>query len=157
MHQVNLEKLFEKDVENPDAEPIYDYSFRYNFNRKIAGRKAELESKDSLVIKARALTERTDKLQIALVMKNGAAFGTTIDLSQETKTYKIDLSALKPVKTVSLPRPYPSFLPYYFEHSYDGDFELENAEALQFSIGPGIEDNELENPQGVGIISVSLE
>lgn len=156
-YQVKLEKLFEKDVENPEAEPVYDYSFRYNFNRKIAGRKAELNSKDSLVIKARALTERTDKLQIALVMKNGAAFGTTLDLSQESKTYKIDLSALKPVKTVSLPRPYPSFLPYYFEHSYDGDFELENAEALQFSIGPGIEEEELENPHGVGIISVSLE
>ncbi len=156
-YQVKVEKLFEEDVENPEAAPIYDYSFRYNFNRKIAGRKAELESKDSLVIKARALTESTDKLQIALVMKNGAAFGTTIDLNQETKTYKIDLSTLKPVKTVSLPRPYPSFLPYYFEHSYDGDFELKNAEALQFSIGPGIEDNELENPHGVGIISVSLE
>ena len=156
-YRVKVEKLFEKDVENPEAEPVYDYSFRYNFNRKIAGRKAELKSKDSLVIKARALTESTDKLQIALVMKNGAAFGTTLDIDQETNTYKIDLSTLKPVKTVSLPRPYPSFLPYYFEHFYTGNFELENAEALQFSIGPGIQDSELENPHGVGIISVSLE
>jgi hypothetical protein len=156
-YRVKVEKLFEKDVENPEAEPVYDYSFRYNFNRKIAGRKAELKSKDSLVIKARALTESTDKLQIALVMKNGAAFGTTLDIDQETKTYKIDLSTLKLVKTVSLPRPYPSFLPYYFEHSSTGNFELENVEALQFSIGPGIEDSELENPHGVGIISVSLE
>jgi hypothetical protein len=154
---VKVEKLFEKDVENPEAAPVYDYSFRYNFHRKIAGRKAELKSKDSLVIKARALTESTDKLQIALVMKNGAAFGTTLDIDQETKTYKIDLYTLKPVKTVSLPRPYPSFLPYYFEHSNEGNFELENAEALQFSIGPGIQDSELENPHGVGIISVSLE
>lgn len=156
-YRVKVEKLFEKDVENPEAVPIYDYSFRYNFNREIAGRKAELKSKDSLVIKARALTQSTGKLQIALVMKNGAAFGTTLELDQETKTYKIDLSTLKPVKTVSLPRPYPSFLPYYFEHSYEGDFELKNAEALQFSIGPGIQNNELENPHGVGIISVSLE
>ncbi|MGW1455439.1 hypothetical protein ACWBC2_10665 [Salegentibacter agarivorans] len=156
-YQVKVEKLFEKDVENPEAEPVYDYSFRYNFNRKITGRKSELNSKNSLVIKARALTERTDKLQIALVMKNGAAFGTTLDLDQEIKTYKIDLSALKPVKTVSLPRPYPSFLPYYFEHSYEGNFKLENAEALQFSIGPGIEDIELEKPHCIGIISVSLE
>ncbi|WP_282018414.1 hypothetical protein [Salegentibacter mishustinae] len=156
-YRVKVEKLFEKDVENPEAEPVYDYSFRYNFNRKIAGRKAELKSKDSLVIKARALTESTDKLQIALVMKNGAAFGTTLDIDQETKTYKIDLYTLKPVKTVSLPRPYPSFLPYYFEHSYNGNFKLENVEALQFSIGPGIEEKELENPHGVGIISVSLE
>jgi len=98
-YRVKVEKLFEKDVENPEAAPIYDYSFRYNFNRKIEGRKAELKSKDSLVIKARALTESTDKLQIALVLKNGAAFGTTIDLDQETKTYKIEISSLKPVKT----------------------------------------------------------
>ncbi|OEY74065.1 cellulase family glycosylhydrolase [Salegentibacter salarius] len=156
-YQVKVEKLFQEDVENPKAEPIYDYSFRYNFSRKIEGRKPELSSKDKIIIKARALTESTDKLQLAFVMKNGASFGTQIDLDSEMKTYEIELSSLKPVKTVSLPRPYPSFLPYYFEHSYDGDFELENAEALQFSIGPGIEDKELENPHGVGIISVSLE
>ena len=156
-YQVKVEKLFEKDVENPEATPVYDYSFRYNFSRKIEGRKPELSSKDKIIIKAIALTESTDKLQIAFVMKNGASFGTQIDLDSEMKTYEIELSSLKPVKTVSLPRPYPSFLPYYFDHSYKGDFELENAEALQFSIGPGIEDSELENPHGVGIISVSLE
>ncbi|PKD16648.1 hypothetical protein APR41_07505 [Salegentibacter salinarum] len=156
-YQVKVEKLFEEDVENPEAEPVYDYSFRYNFSRKIEGRKTELDSKEKIIIKARALTESTDKFQVAIIMKNGAAFGTLIDLDAETETYEIELSSLKPVKTVSLPRPYPSFLPYYFKHSYEGDLELENAEALQFSIGPGIEDNELENPHGVGIISVSLE
>ncbi|MBZ9730016.1 hypothetical protein LB467_09995 [Salegentibacter sp. JZCK2] len=156
-YQVKVKKLFEEDVENPEATPVYDYSFRYNFSRKIEGRQKELNSKDKIVIKARALTESTDKLQIAFVMKNGAAFGTMIDLDSETEIYEIELSSLKPVKTVSLPRPYPSFLPYYFEHSYKGDFKFENAEALQFSIGPGVEDSELENPHGVGIISVSLE
>ncbi|MBZ9630556.1 cellulase family glycosylhydrolase [Salegentibacter sp. LM13S] len=156
-YQVKVEKLFEEDVENPEATPVYDYSFRYNFSRKIEGRKNELDSKDKILIKARALTEATDKLQVAFVMKNGATFGTVIEINPETEAYEVELSSLQPVKTVSLPRPYPSFLPYYFEHSYDGDFELENAEALQFSIGPGIEDNELENPHGVGIISVSLE
>jgi hypothetical protein len=156
-YQAKVEKLFEEDVENQEAQPIYDYSFRYNFNRKIAGRKGELNAKNKIVIKARSLTESTDKMQLALVMKNGATFGTLIGLDSKTKTYEIKLSSLKPVKTVSLPRPYPSFLPYYFEHSYTGDFDLENVEALQFSIGPGIEDSELENPQGAGIISVSLE
>ncbi|WP_037320798.1 hypothetical protein [Salegentibacter sp. Hel_I_6] len=156
-YQVKVQKLFEEDVENPEATAIYDYSFRYNFSRKIEGRKAELDSKDKIIIKARALRESTAKLQLAFVMKNGAAFGTLIDLDSEIETYEIEVSSLKPVKTVSLPRPYPSFLPYYFEHSYEGNFELENAEALQFSIGAGIEDTELENPHGVGIISVSLE
>ncbi|TDN87634.1 cellulase (glycosyl hydrolase family 5) [Salegentibacter sp. 24] len=156
-YQVRVEQLFEKDEENPKATPIYDYSFRYNFSRKIKGRRAALGAKDKVIIKARALSENTDKLQLAFVMENGAAFGTSIELSSELETYEIDLSTLKLVKTVSLPRPYPSFLPYYFEHSYNGDFKIENAEALQFSIGPGIKDKALDDSHGVGIISVSLK
>lgn len=111
---------------------------------------------DTLVLKAEALGGKSTKLQVALVTKDGSSFGKTIELQPGVEEYYIPLDELEPVKTVTLPRPYPSFLPYYFEHEQT-NFKLEDAEALQFSIGPGLSSEEQRQPQGVGIISVRLE
>ncbi|WP_372920057.1 cellulase family glycosylhydrolase [Salegentibacter sp.] len=156
-YQVNVEELFRKDIENPEATPIYDYSFKYNFNRKTEGRKTEFSGTDKLILKARALNEKPTKLQVALLMKNGAAFGTTLSLNPDSKKYEISLKDLKPVKTITLPRPYPTFLPYYFEHKNSDDFNIEDVESLQFSIGPGLNEEEQLEKHGVGIISVLLK
>ena len=155
-YQVKLEQLFKEDVENLNAEPIYDYSFRYNFSRKTEGRKMVFLEGDKLIIKAESLSDKPVKLQVALVTKDGSSFGKIIELHPEVKEYEILLAELQPVKTVTLPRPYPSFLPYYFEHE-ETSFSLQNAESLQFSIGPGLSKEEREQPQAVGIISVRLE
>ena len=156
-YQVQVEELFEEDIENLNAEPIYDYSFRYNFQDNIDGRRDALAEKDQLVLKARTLKEEPVKLQVALVEKNGSAFGKIVELQPQTEEIVIDLDDLEPVKTVTLPRPYPTFLQYYFEHELDEDFDVEAVESIQFSIGPGLEAEQLEQPQGVGIISVKLQ
>lgn len=156
-YQVNVEELFRKDIENPEATPVYDYSFKYNFNRKTEGRRAEFSGKEKLVVKARALNEKGTKLQVALLMKNGAAFGKILHLNPETREYEIKLEDLQPVKTVTLPRPYPTFLPYYFKHNNSEDFNIEEVESLQFSIGPGLSEEEHLKKHGVGIIRVLLK
>ncbi len=155
--QINVEKLFEVDPENTNAEPVYDYSFRYNFNRKVEGRREAIDEKDKLVLKARSLNDKPVKLQVALVMDNGRSFGKAIELQPEVEEYEIDLSSLEPVPTVTLPRPYPTFLPLYFEHNIQEPFDIEEAESLQFSIGPGLSEAEQQEQHGVGIISVRLE
>ena len=137
-YRVNVEKLFEVDPENLKAEPVYDYSFRYNFNRKVEGRREELSEKNTLFLKARTLNEKPVKLQVALVMNNGRSFGKMIELDPEMQEYQIDLSDLQPVKTVTLPRPYPTFLPLYFEHDIQEPFDIADAESIQFSIGPDL-------------------
>jgi len=155
--RVNVEKLFEVDPENTEAKPVYDYSFRYNFNRKVAGMEEALEEKTRLIFKGKALNDKPVKLQVALVMDNGRSFGKVIELQPEIQEYEIGLSELQPVKTVTLPRPYPSFLPLYFEHDIQEPFKLEDAESLQFSIGPGLSESEQQEQHGVGIVSVRLE
>ncbi|GAB2771045.1 cellulase family glycosylhydrolase [Salinimicrobium soli] len=155
-YQVNLEQLFKEDPENTEAAPIYDYSLRYNFEKRTEGR--ELKNWNKLVIKAHAAGEKAEKLQVAFINEQGKAFGTTIDLQpRELQEYEIALSELQPVKTVTLPRPYPTFLPYYFDHALKDDFKLEEMESLQFSIGPGLKDEELKTPHAIGIVSVRLE
>ena len=156
-YQVNVEKLLIHDNENLDAKPLYDYSFKHFIIDKIKNRRHDLESKDVLILKGRSLNDKPCKLQIALVMDDGASYGATIEIGVATQDYKISLSDLKQVKTITLPRPYPGFLPYFLEHDLQGEFDISRAESLQFSIGPGIPEKELEEKQGLGIISVRLE
>ncbi|SDR67639.1 cellulase family glycosylhydrolase [Gramella sp. MAR_2010_147] len=153
--QVSIDSLFQEDVENKNAKPIYDYSFRYNFQNKLG--KRTISDKQKLVITGSSLGENSEKMMIALVMKNGASFGKLIQLTDEIQEIEIALEDLKPVKTVTLPRPYPGFLPYYFDHSYSGNLKIEDVESLQFSIGPGIEKENLQKPHAIGIRSVRLE
>lgn len=155
--QVRLEQLFIEDVENKTAAPVYDYSLRYNFLRNIKGRKPELPDFETLVVKARSLSGKTEKVQIALIDENGVAFGKIINILPEKEEYFINLTTLSPVKTVILPRPYPTFLPYYFEHENSGGLKMGKMEGLQISIGPGMDEEEKQSSHEIGIISFRLE
>ncbi|HSI69539.1 MAG TPA: cellulase family glycosylhydrolase [Gillisia sp.] len=156
-YQVRLEKLFEEDVENKNANPLYDYSFRYNFKRKIEGRKSQLSDFQIIKFKARSLEEKPKKIRIALIDKNGAAFGQIVELNSQNKEYSLKINDLKPVKTVTLPRPYPSFLPYYFDHEIEGPLNMGNVESLQISIGPGLKESEFQGNHKIEFTSFRLE
>ena len=88
---------------------------------------------------------------------DGSAFGKIIEIGTTTGEYKLALADLIPVQTVTLPRPYPSFLPYYLDHGIHKSFDISQVESLQFSIGPGIPEGEREEAHGVGMMGVWLE
>ena len=155
--QMNIEKLFIPDEENLNANPIYDYSFKHFIIDKLKSRNEDLDSKGTLVFRGRSLNNKPCKLQIALVLDDGSTFGKVVELGVVTNDYIINLDDLKPVKTVTLPRPYPSFLPYYLQHEIVSDFDMSRAESLQFSIGPEIPEDELLDPHGIAMISVILK
>lgn len=156
IYEINIDKLWIEDIENLNAEPIYDYSFKHFVIDKIEGVN-NLSSKNRLIVKGKSLNNKPVKLQVALVMKDGSAFGKVIQMTPETGDYRIDLSELKSVKTVTLPRPYPTFLPYYFEHNNPSEFNIEQIESIQFSIGPEIASHQFREPHGVGIVHLRLE
>lgn len=155
--RMNIEKLFVTDNENLNAKPIYDYSFKHFILDKIQGRKKDLATKSKLVLKGHSLNNKPDKLQVAFVLDNGSAYGGILELNPEIKDHTISLNDLKPVKTVTLPRPYPTFLPYYFEHEAGKSFDINRVESIQFSFGPGLSESEREEAHGVGIINIRLE
>ena len=156
-YQIKLEKLYNEDNENLNAKPIYDYSIKHFVIDKIESRKADLTEKKSIVFKGRSLLKAPIKIQVALVLKNGSSYGGLIELQPELKNYNLDLIDLKQVKTVTLPRPYPTFLPYFFEHENKDDFKIQNIESLQISIGPGLDSEKINKSVGVGIVSIILE
>ncbi len=156
-YQFHIKNLVNEEVFMKNGDSIYDYSFRYYFGKKISGEKKAFLGTKELILKARSLSGKPEKLQVALLLKNGSAYGKTIVISPEMDEYKIPLSELKAVKTVTLPRPYPGFLPYYFEHKNVGVFDLENTESLQFSIGPDMDLKEQRGEHALSIISVIME
>ncbi len=156
-YQMNIGKLFVPDQENLNATPIYDYSFKHFIIDKVKSRSDDLLSKKTLVFHGRALNDKPCKLQIAFVLDDGSAYGKVIEIGTQNKDYLINFEDLKPVKTVTLPRPYPSFLPYYLQHEIVSDFDIRKVESLQFSIGPEILEDELLDSHGISIISVSLK
>jgi len=156
-YQMNIDKLFVPDQENLNATPIYDYSFKHFIIDKVTTRSEDLVSKKTLVFKGRSLNNKPCKLQIAFVLDDGSAYGKVLIIGTDSKDYFLKLEDLKPVKTVTLPRPYPSFLPYYLQHEMVSDFDISRVESLQFSIGPEIPEGELLDAHGIAIISVSLK
>lgn len=156
-YNINIEKLFVPDVENLNAKPNYDYSFKQFVIEKIKGRKTDLSSKEKLVFYGKSLNNKPCKLQIAFVMNDGNSYGTVLEIDTALKEYKFELKNVKQVKTVTLPRPYPSFLPYYLNANFTSKFDITKVESIQFSIGPDIPLNEVNNKHGISIINVKLE
>ncbi len=112
---------------------------------------------DSTAISERSLTTKASPVQLALITADGMAVGAVINLETSSKDYSVPLSNLKPVKLVTLPRPYPTFLPYFFESSKSGELNIDHVETLQLSIGPGIPENELESAHAIAVESIRLE
>ncbi len=155
--EVNVDQLFRVDPENPEAQPVYDYSMRFTFKEKIQARRKELANKDKLIFRGNSLNNKPCKFQIALVDHQGVAHGAVIEVQPDRYEYEVELDQLKKVKLVTLPRPYPTFLSYYFEEGKTAPFKIENIESLQLSIGPGIPEKELKDQHGVLIESIKIE
>ena len=155
--RVKIEKLHEPDPENPDGPKINAYAMHYTFKEKLPGRTRALEQAKELVFRGRSLTGKKTTVEVALVSIHGKAFGQVIELYPEAAEYKIPFADLQEVKLATLPRPYPTFLPYYFEGGGNTPFEITDTESLQICIGPGLSTDELLEPQGIAIETIRIE
>lgn len=113
-----------------------------------------------LRIRARAAGRRaSDRMEVALVERDGRAWGAAIELTDAWHEFVLPLSRLEPTSLVLLPRPYPLFLPYLWDASTrraaPRPAELEG---LQFSVGASLfAAAEREGPRGFEIERVVLD
>jgi hypothetical protein len=152
--EVNVEKLFVVDPENVNARPIYDYSMRYNFRPNAHGREEELASFSRIVFKGKTVSGAIP-LKLAFIDSKGNTYGATFELNSDKEEYIIKIADLKPVKQTILPRPYPTFLPYYFESDSPPSLNVKHAETLQISIGENLQNE--SGPFRFLIESIRLE
>jgi hypothetical protein len=154
--RVSGKSLIKVKVDNLNSQE-HNYSLRSFFADKIASRIESMESKEELAVYGHSLNGKPCKLQLALIMKDGSAYGGLLTLDQEEGLYKILLKDLESVRTALIPRPYPGFLPYWFNMKNKSKLDLTRVESLQISIGPGIPENEYDDPHGVAIGRVVLK
>ncbi len=154
---VNVERLFIPDPENPNAAKLYDYSMRFFVGDRLFASREGLSDKSRVVVTGRALNGKPCKFQVALVSKTGTTYGAVVTLGVEKQDHSINLSDLKQVRLVTLPRPYPTFLSYYFEKKTSEPFDITAVETLQLSIGPGLSETEAQQANGVAIESIRIE
>lgn len=154
-YQIRIDELFVEDPENLLGPVIYDYSIKCYVKDRIKSISPFLTDRKTVVLKARSLSGSPEKIQLALIDKQGVAFGTFLDLGTTLKEYSIPINQLKIVNTVILPRPYPSFLPYSYQVK-KGNLRLEDIESMILSIGPGLGETDLHRPHGIGIVSIHL-
>ncbi|MDZ8117208.1 hypothetical protein [Pontiella agarivorans] len=136
---------------------MQDFSVRMYCRPYLKNREETLKSRKTLSLYGHALNDKSCTVQVGLLMENGGCYGATMTVSPELETYRLPLSALKPVKNVLLPRAYPSFQSYWFESAEVSEFDLTKVESLQISIRPETGEKELPAGSGVAVGWVTLE
>lgn len=140
-------------LEKPEA-----YAMRFSFKQKTDGRKTDFGSAKKLVFSGRSLTDKPCQIQLALIGKDGSVFGGTVNVGEKDGEYALMTDDLKKVSFVSLPRPYPGFLPYLVEtNPVTSKLDLTSIETLQISIVNDAGQPALKAPHGIAIRSVVLK
>ena len=124
---------------------------------KIRSRLSEVASFSKIVIRARLQSGEKGKLRVALIDKDGAAYATSVDLTNQFQNIEISLSALMPDSALLLPRPYPDFLPLWFKASNFSGLTVGGIDKLEVTAGGGSESEMYNKPFGVEIESVTLK
>lgn len=87
-------------------------------------------------LRGRAAGGGEDRMELALVLKDGTAWGATVDLTGDWQDLEIPLAAFRRVPLILLPRPYPQFLPYRLIAAAGAPRpELGQVDGLQFAVG----------------------
>jgi len=154
---VNLPKIPQVTTPSTQDGTVGDYTVRHFTQQALQRMKDQVSNYKQLVIKATPLNDKALPCQIALITRAGNAYGHTIMLEPEKEYYEININQLQPVPLVTLPRPYPTFLPYFFSGSgLAQEWSLADIEAVQWSLGPGIALDQQNQQQGLGISYILL-
>lgn len=154
--KLEINQLHKNDPENPDGPVIEDYTLHYFLDDLIREDSLLLQNKTQLKFEL-ANPSQDVSLQIALVDNKGTAFGKKIPVRKNLEIISVSLAELGIVKTVVMPRPYPTFLPYYFQHSMDHSLNLTEIQRVQLSIGPPTRDAQSEGTHKIVLGKIWLE
>lgn len=127
--------------------------FQYYFRDKIAGRSSELSSFTKLVIRLKASEEA--KAGLSLITTDAGAYVATVPVSTEWKEVEVLLTSLQQGEFLLLPRPYPSFLPLWFNAAATKVFSLADAERVEVSFKGGTRSSTAAFTMEVGAIWLS--
>jgi hypothetical protein len=125
---------------------------------ELKGRISEINSFDTLALRARAMQTEPVKVKITLIDKNAFSYSTTITVHNKFQNLKVPLKSLTPDSALLLPRPYPGFLPLWFKtHVSTPPFNLSEVDKIQITVDPELNAAESNKPCGIEVWSIWLE
>ena len=139
--------------------PPHHFALRTFLPESQRTRLGEAPAGDVLRVRARAAGRASDRMEVALVERDGTAWGTVIELMDAWREFVIPLSDLRPTSLALLPRPYPQFLPYLRETTttHEGP-RLAELDGLQFTVGSSLfQAGDVEGAHGFEIERVVLD
>ncbi|MCZ4223155.1 cellulase family glycosylhydrolase [Pedobacter rhodius] len=108
--------------------------FQSFFGDKITGRSTEIDNLKTLVIKVKSNVDGA-KIKIGLIDADAHFFSSECTVKKDFQTIEIPLNQLKADSQLLLPRPYPGFLPLYYQSSGQSAFNLKNTEKIEVTFG----------------------
>jgi hypothetical protein len=138
--------------------PPHHFALRTFLPEGQRTRLSEAASGGVLRVRARTAGRARDRMEVALVERDGTAWGTVIELFDAWGDFEIPLSELRLTPLALLPRPYPQFLPYLRESTSTREGpRLAELDGLQFSVDANLfQDADLEGAHGFEIERVVL-
>ncbi|MDQ2657654.1 MAG: membrane or secreted protein [Bacteroidota bacterium] len=130
--------------------------FDYVFVDKLAGRLAEMETFDKIVIRARSTTGSPVKAKVLLMCADAASVSAVVTLTDQLHDIEVPLNSMAPDAALLLPRPYPGFLPLTFRGPATKEVDLKEAERIQLTVGPGVSPSEKKGPYGFEVEGIWL-
>jgi hypothetical protein len=121
-------------------------------------RLSEADAGWRLRVRARSAGRAADRVQLALVERDGTAWGAPVDLTGSWRDVTVPLSELRRVPLALLPRPYPEFLPYLLTADTDRAApEPARLDGIQLLVSPELVGEGAAGVHGFEVESVILE
>ncbi len=144
--RMSVEKLLDKQV----------MGIQYFCGQKMAARKADIAAFQKLVLYARTDNAAPVPVRVALITTTGHAWVATVTINNNWAPIEIPLTSLRPGAALLLPRPYPGFLPLWFQGDQAGTFDLRHIEKVEISIGADYPASALNQAYSLEIESLRL-
>ncbi|MFD2287973.1 membrane or secreted protein [Pedobacter petrophilus] len=129
-HPLNLELKLSMNADEKQA----IMGFQTYIADYLSGRTTDLAGMKILVIRLQSTITNT-KVKVGLIDTGAHFFSKEISANQEFQEIEIPLNQFKPDRQLLLPRPYPGFLPLYYQSPTKADFDLKKVEKLEVTFG----------------------
>jgi len=116
-----------------------------------------IDALKTIVIRAKTGNKKSIKIKLGLITENADFFSAEAMVSNEFSDIEIPLRSLKKDAQLLLPRPYPGFLPLYYQSVTPAVFHLQDARKLEVTFGYGMNNRTADQPNTLEIESVYLK
>lgn len=130
----------------------------------IRARVTEMGEFTKLVVRARVSGRNVATARVALIASNAVSVTAQLNLSDSFTDIELPLQNFKPAPALLLPRPYPGFMPYWFQASNVGKqpaeqhrLNLQLLDRVEVSNDPAADNADTTSPYTIEIESLWLK